>query len=732
MMLDLGDNEMEEIISYNELCDLIQEQSRDPTDVAPPSDRFTFQKILSYEGPIRTTDVSKYKGCSWNVLLLWDDGSETWEPLNLIAKDDPLTCARFAVENDLLKKPGWKFLRKYAKRIRFANLALNAAKPRFDPNQIRYKFGVRIPRNCAEAKRLDEENKNTFWQDAIRYELDKLADYNVFKDNGNEVPDGHIKIHLKWVFDVKADGRRRARIVARGDLTPSGEESSYSSVAGMRSVRIVTFLAELNDLELWQGDIASAYLTAETSERVFIKAGPEFGVLAGRILIVKKALYGLKMSGVCFHQRASRCLREMGFTQSYADADVWMRDAGDVWEYVVVYVDDLMVALKDPKSFFERMTSDEFKFTIADPGPIKYHLGGDFFRDNDGTLCYGAQTYAKRLMQTYEQIYGELPTKVSCALDPDDRPELDRSELCTPDETAKFQSLIGACQWMISLCRFDIVEAVMSLNRFRCAPRVGHLERLKRLCGYIRKQPHAAIRMRTGIPDHESQFGATPKKHNWMETVYGNPQEEIPYNMPEPKGNLCRTTTFVDANLMHDVITGRSCTGILHCLNQTPIDWFGKRQPQVESATYGSEFYAARTAVEQIMDLRYTLRMLGVRLDGPSWLLGDNKTVVNSSTLPHSTLSKRWNAISYHRCREAISANIVRFEHISGSSNPADLMTAARPWSKAKQFLEPLLFWKGDVADSYDGASRRGVTDWSWFGGSMWLWNSARRTDAQN
>ena len=50
---------------------------------------------------------------------------------------------------------------------------------------------------------------------------------------------------------------------------------------------------------------------------------------------------------------------------------------------------------------------------------------------------------------------------------------------------------------------------------------------------------------------------------------------------------------------MHNLITGRSCTGVIHFLNQTPIDWFGKRQAQVETATFGSEFVAAVNAVRR-------------------------------------------------------------------------------------------------------------------------------------
>jgi hypothetical protein len=265
---------------------------------------------------------------------------------------------------------------------------------------------------------------------------------------------------------------------------------------------------------------------------------------------------------------------------------------------------------------------------------------------------------------------------------------------------------------MITLCRFDIAQAIMTLSRFRAAPHIGHVERLKCVIAYVHRFPYAAIRFRTGIPDHEAIFGNEPKRYDWMHTVYGSPTEEDPPNMPPPKGKQVRTSTFVDANLMHDWVTGRSCTGILHMINQTPIQWFTKRQKQTETATYGSEFMAARQAIEQIMDLRYTLKMLGVPLDGPSWLFGDNKSVVTSSTLPHSTLSKRWNALSYHRCREAVASGIVRFEYIPGPQNPADVLTKSLPHHIARHHLEPLLFWMGETLPTTDAnQTSRGVTN---------------------
>ena len=310
-----------------------------------------------------------------------------------------------------------------------------------------------------------------------------------------------------------------------------------------------------------------------TQEKVCFTAGPEFGPLAGHTLVIVKALYGLRSSGLRFHEKLADTLRAMGFFPSYADPDVWMRAPPDPFapcKYIVVYVDDLFVTMKDPLAFLQELQTDPWNYKLKGVGPPCYHLGADFFRDSDGTLCMGTQTYAKRLLSNFEKLFGTLPPPVHSPLPEHDRPELDDMPLCGPDDVAKYQSILGACQWMISLVHFDLCEAIMSLSRFRHCPRRGHLDCLKRVCGYIRQFPHCSIRFRTHIPPHEAHYTSQPTYHEWMDTVYGPVSEELPANMPSPRGRLVRTTTFFDANLMHDVVTGRCCTGVLHLLNQTP------------------------------------------------------------------------------------------------------------------------------------------------------------------
>ena len=115
-------------------------------------------------------------------------------------------------------------------------------------------------------------------------------------------------------------------MVADGHLTDVPLDSVYSSVVSLRGLRLVLFLAELNGLDTCATDIGNAYLEAETKEKVCIIAGKEFGPLEGHLLIIKKALYGLRTSGLRWHDKLSDCLRDLGFTPSKVEPDIWMRN----------------------------------------------------------------------------------------------------------------------------------------------------------------------------------------------------------------------------------------------------------------------------------------------------------------------------------------------------------------------------------------------------------------------
>jgi hypothetical protein len=139
-------------------------------------------------------------------------------------------------------------------------------------------------------------------------------------------------------------------------------------------------------------------------------------------------------------------------------------------------------------------------------------------------------------------------------------------------------------------------------------------------------------------------------------------------------------------------VTRRSVTCIILFVNKTPVKWVSKRQKTVESSTYGSEMVAARLATDLAVEFRYALRMLGVEVDGPAMMFGDNKSVVINTTMPSSQLKKKHNAIAYHRVREAIAAKIINFFHIPSEDNFADILTKPLPVRVFYRLVKPMLF----------------------------------------
>ena len=688
--VSVNNDQYEETLAYNDILQHLESTEEDPVV-------WKFRHITSHQGPLRPTDPA-WKGSKFNVMVEWENGEITAEPLSVIAADDPTTCAIYARENNLLETPGWKRFKSIAKNQKKLFRMVNQAKLRSFRTAPKYMYGYEIPKDYNDALRLDKLHNNSKWQDATALEMAQLHEYKTFLDMGfnAKIPDGYKRIRVHLVFACKHDGRHKARLVADGHLTDIPVDSVYSGVVSLRGLKMILFLAELNGLEIWGTDIGNAYLEAHTKEKVAIIAGPEFGALQGHTLVISKALYGLRSSGKMWHQRFAECLCKEGFQPCKAEPDIWLRPLTDRtgYEYVGVYVDDLAFTMTDPQSFVDVLTN-KYKFKLKGTGPISFHLGCDFTRDDDGMLCMHPKKYINRMVDSFERMFGRKPaTNVSSPLEKGDHPECDTTDLLDPDGVTQYQSLVGQLQWAVSLERMDIATAVMTVSSFRSAPRIGHLERVKRICGYLHKMSDGCIRFRIGTPDYSD---AVIPEYDWSSTVYGNPKEQLPDDAPEPLGLPVVLTHYVDANLYHDILTGRSVTGILHLVNQTPIDFFSKKQATVETATYGSEFVAARTCVEQIIDLRNTFRYLGVPVNDRSYMFGDNESVVNSSSKPDAKLHKRHTALSFHRVREAIASKMLTFLFLDGDKNPADLLSKHWGYSQIWPQLKTLMFWTGDT-----------------------------------
>ena len=162
-IFDIGNSKVEELISYNQLLEHL-ENAQDH-DMGMDQELYRFRAIIGHQGPLLASNPD-WKGSNYNVQVEWER-EITFEPLSIIAADDPVTCAAYAKENDLLTLEGWCRFRNLAKRDKVLARAIKQSKIRQVRRSQNYMFGYLIPRNCMEAIRFDSENKNSKWYDAI-------------------------------------------------------------------------------------------------------------------------------------------------------------------------------------------------------------------------------------------------------------------------------------------------------------------------------------------------------------------------------------------------------------------------------------------------------------------------------------------------------------------------------------------------------------------------------------
>jgi hypothetical protein len=186
------------------------------------------------------------------------------------------------------------------------------------------------------------------------------------------------------------------------------------------------------------------------------------------------------------------------------------------------------------------------------------------------------------------------------------------------------------------------------------------------------------------------------KECDWK-AFYGDATEAIPPNAPKPRGQEVDLRLFVDSDHAGDQLIRRSRTGFFIFLNNAPITWFSKRQPTIETSVFGAEFVAMKNGMESLRGLRYKLRMMGVPLTGPSFIYGDNMSVIHNTQRPESMLKKKSNSICYHAIRESVAMGECLTGHVPTDENPADVCTKVLPGGAKRDHLIGLVLY--DICD---------------------------------
>jgi hypothetical protein len=170
-------------------------------------------------------------------------------------------------------------------------------------------------------------------------------------------------------------------------------------------------------------------------------------------------------------------------------------------------------------------------------------------------------------------------------------------------------------------------------------------------------------------------------------------KEALPPDMPKSFEKKARRTAYVDADHASDKVTRRSVTGIIVFLNNTLVHTFLEGQKTVAASTYVAAMVAARIATDIPLKIRHSLRKMGVPLDGPALMIGDDQSVIINSTVPSLVLRKKHLSCGCHRVRECIAARILRFVYVYSTKNVADVQMKNLDSTAFHWLVDPVL-WK--------------------------------------
>jgi hypothetical protein len=435
--------------------------------------------------------------------------------------------------------------------------------------------------------------------------------------------------------------------------------------------------------------------------------GPEFGDNAGKRSLIKRAIYGLKSAGVAFRNHLASCMDHLGWKPCLIDRDLWMKeetrpdDDMKYWAYILIYVDDIVCVHHDPGTSLAQID----KYFKMKPGSIMeptFYLGANLNKTvmPNGVVAWGMSSskyvqVAVQNVQEYLKDNGDskLNKKASAPFEAIYRADIDEIPVLGPEMANYFQSQIGILRWCVELGRIDIITEVSMLSTFLCMSREGHLGVVYHLFAYLSLHHNARV---VFDPTYHDVDMCAFIKTDWK-PMYGDVKEAIPPNAPVTRGKSIDLRLFVDSDHAGEHFTRRSRTGFVIYLNMAPIVWFSKRQPTVESSVFGAEFVAMKNVIETTRGLCYKLRMMGVAIDGPAYVYGDNMSVVHNTQRPDSVLKKKINALCYHAVRESATMGESISVHITSVNNPADICTKAVPGGQTRYHLIGLLLH--DIVD---------------------------------
>jgi histone deacetylase 1/2 len=375
-------------------------------------------------------------------------------------------------------------------------------------------------------------------------------------------PPGINIVGSKWIFKTKhrPDGsvdKHKACLVARCFTQQHGIDygDTFSPVVKPATVRLVLSLAVSRGWSLRQVDVSNAFLHGFLSEDVYMQQPPGFedARYPSHVCKLQRSIYGLKQSPRAWYARLSERLHQLGFVSSKADTSLFIFSQGEVCIYMLVYVDDIVIAGSTLEVVDRLVKSLSDSFPIKDMGQL------DYFLRLEASYNSGGMTLTQR-KYAFDLLHKVNPT--STPLSATERLACDTSILLGADDSFRYRSVVGGMQYL-TLTRPDISFAINKVCQYLSQPTDVHWEAVKRILRYVKGT------LETGLQIRKSpSFGIS---------------------------------IFTDADWVGCMDDRRSTGGYAIFVGPNIISWSSKKQPTVSRSSTEAEYKTlANDAAEAI------------------------------------------------------------------------------------------------------------------------------------
>ncbi|KAG5551959.1 hypothetical protein RHGRI_010151 [Rhododendron griersonianum] len=479
--------------------------------------------------------------------------------------------------------------------------------------------------------------KHAHWRDAMATEIKALEDNDTWVLTN--LPPGKTPIGCKWVFKIKrhSDGtieRYKARLVAKGYTQQEGLDyhDTFSPVAKLTTLRCLLAIAAIKHWSLHQLDVHNAFLHGDLNEEIFMSLPPGFHRKGEtQVCRLNKSLYGLKQASRQWFAKISSALLEAGYSQSKADYSLFMNKKGDHCTFVLVYVDDILIAGNDDQAISCLKAFLHQRFRIKDLGQLKYFLGIEIARSKSGIFL----NQRKYLLDILADA-GYLGSR-GCEFPMEQQLKLDHSGVLL-DNPSRYRRLVGRLLYL-TITRPDIVYAVNNLSQFMHEPRQPHMDAALRLLRYLKTTPGEGILLSSS--------------------------------------SSLQLTCYSDSDWASCPMTRRSTTGFITFLGHSPISWKTKKQVTVSRSSAEAEYRSMATATCEITWLKYLLTDLGVPHHQPVALHCDNQAAMHIAANPVFHERTKHIELDCHLVREKILQGLISTVHVPSKEQCADIFTKA-------------------------------------------------------